>query len=170
MTGHEVLLKRRCSERPQHSRYLMTKQPCVVTLSSYLIHIVGLRTLNGLRFCSLSLLSLPLNFFLSLLVPFISLCLSPFSPSPLPPTSFKPFAIPPTMTNAYTFDGLIVFSLLVICTCAYIKTVPRLKQLFLSEKKGLWGTLYKAAVIGTRLHWVVSTSCVLMAVYVMFIK
>lgn len=74
------------------------------------------------------------------------------------------------MTNAYTFDGLIVFSLLVICTCAYLKTVPRLKQLLLSEKKGLWGTLYKAAVIGTRLHWAVSAACVVMAVYVLFVK
>ena len=70
------------------------------------------------------------------------------------------------MTNVYHFDGLIIFTLLVICTCAYIKRVPRLKQLFLSEKKGLFGALYKAAVIGTRLHWAVSIACVVMAFYI----
>ena len=74
------------------------------------------------------------------------------------------------MTNVYHFDGLVVFTLLVICTCAYMKGVPRLKQFFLSEKKGLFGALYKAAVIGTRLHWAVAAACVVMAVYVMFLK
>ncbi len=74
------------------------------------------------------------------------------------------------MTNVYHFDGLIILALLVICTCAYMRSVPRLKQLFLSEKKGLFGALYKAAVIGTRLHWAVASGCVLMAVYIMFVK
>ena len=74
------------------------------------------------------------------------------------------------MTNVYHFDGLIVFSLLVICTCAYLKRVPRLKDTLFSEKKGLFGVLYKAAVIGIRLHWVVSAACTTMAVYVLFIK
>lgn len=74
------------------------------------------------------------------------------------------------MTNVYHFDGLIIFGLLVICTCAYMKSVPRLKQIFLSEKKGLFGALYKAAVLGTRLHWAVATACVVMAVYIMFLK
>ena len=36
-----------------------------------------------------------------------------------------------------------VFVLLVICTCAYIRNVPKLKQLFLSEKNGIFGALYK---------------------------
>lgn len=74
------------------------------------------------------------------------------------------------MTNAYHFDGIIILVLLVICTCAYMKSVPRLRQFFLSEKKGLFGALYKAAVIGTRLHWVIASVCVTMAVYVMFVK
>lgn len=74
------------------------------------------------------------------------------------------------MTNAYHFDGVIILALLVICTCAYMKGVPRLRQFFLSEKKGLFGALYKAAVIGTRLHWAVASMCVTMAVYIMFVK
>lgn len=44
---------------------------------------------------------------------------------------------------AYSFEGIIVFSLLVICTCAYMRRVPRLKQWFLSEKKGFFGVFYK---------------------------
>lgn len=73
------------------------------------------------------------------------------------------------MTNVYHFDGLVVCALLVVCTCAYIKGVPRLREFFLSEKKGLFGAFYKAAVIGTRLHWAVSASCVLMALYLLFL-
>jgi len=43
----------------------------------------------------------------------------------------------------YSFDGLIVFGLLLICTCAYMSRVPRLKQWLLSEKKGFFGIFYK---------------------------
>lgn len=44
---------------------------------------------------------------------------------------------------AYSFEGIVVFSLLVICTCAYMRRVPQLKQWFLSEKKGFFGVFYK---------------------------
>ena len=71
------------------------------------------------------------------------------------------------MTNAFHFDGLVVLVLLVICTCAYIKQVPRLREFFLSEKKGPFGALYKASVLGTRLHIFISLSCVIMAFYVL---
>uniref|UniRef100_UPI00398E890A protein kish-B isoform X2 n=1 Tax=Pristiophorus japonicus TaxID=55135 RepID=UPI00398E890A len=70
----------------------------------------------------------------------------------------------------YSFDGLLVFGLLFICTCAYLKKVPRLNKWLLSEKKGVWGVFYKAAVIGTRLHVPVALSCLVMGVYVLFIK
>lgn len=74
------------------------------------------------------------------------------------------------MTNAYSFEGIIVFSLLVICTCAYMRRVPRLKQWFLSEKKGFFGVFYKASVIGTRLHVPVALTCILMAFYLLFLR
>ncbi|XP_048467798.1 protein kish-B [Rhincodon typus] len=77
--------------------------------------------------------------------------------------SMQPFAV-------YSFDGLLVFGLLFICTCAYLKKVPRLNKWLLSEKKGVWGVFYKAAVIGTRLHVPVALSCLVMGVYVLFIK
>jgi hypothetical protein len=45
--------------------------------------------------------------------------------------------------SVYSLDGIVVFSLLIICTCAYMKRVPRLKSFFLSEKKGFFGIFYK---------------------------
>ncbi|XP_065259027.1 protein kish-B [Emys orbicularis] len=74
------------------------------------------------------------------------------------------------MTNAYSLDGVLVFGLLFVCTCAYFRKVPRLKTWLLSEKRGVWGVFYKAAVIGTRLHAAVAISCIVMAFYVLFIK
>ena len=44
---------------------------------------------------------------------------------------------------AYSFDGLVVFGLIFISTCAYMKKVPRLKNWLLSEKKGFFGVFYK---------------------------
>ncbi|KAM9688615.1 protein kish-B isoform 2-T2 [Trichechus inunguis] len=74
------------------------------------------------------------------------------------------------LENMYSLDGILVFGLLFVCTCAYFKKVPRLKSWLLSEKKGVWGVFYKAAVIGTRLHVAVAVACVVMAFYVLFIK
>ncbi|CDQ91464.1 protein kish-B [Oncorhynchus nerka] len=74
------------------------------------------------------------------------------------------------MTNVYSFDGIVVFGLLYICTCAYLKKVPRLNSWLLSEKKGVWGVFYKAAVIGTRLHHAVAITCLSMALYLVFLK
>ncbi|XP_016375813.1 protein kish-B-like, partial [Sinocyclocheilus rhinocerous] len=72
--------------------------------------------------------------------------------------------------TVYSFDGILVFGLLFICTCAYLKKVPRLNSWLLSEKKGVWGVFYKAAVIGTRLHIAVGASCMCMAFYLIFLK
>jgi hypothetical protein len=44
---------------------------------------------------------------------------------------------------AYSFDGLIVFVILIICTCGYMRRVPKLREWFLSEKKGFAGIFYK---------------------------
>ncbi|TSY83920.1 Beta-1,3-galactosyltransferase 6 [Bagarius yarrelli] len=72
--------------------------------------------------------------------------------------------------EVYSFDGILVFGLLFVCTCAYLKKVPRLNSWLLSEKKGVWGVFYKAAVIGTRLHVAVALSCLFMAFYLIFLK
>ncbi|XP_005110131.1 protein kish-B [Aplysia californica] len=74
------------------------------------------------------------------------------------------------MTNAYSFEGILIVSLLVVCTCAYMRRVPRLRQWFLSERKGFLGVFYKASVIGTRLPIAVALTCSMMAFYVMILK
>jgi len=72
--------------------------------------------------------------------------------------------------NIYSFDGLLAFVLLLICTCAYLRRIPRLKSMLLSEKKGFAGIFYKFSIIGTRLHIPVAISCALMAFYIMFVR
>uniref|UniRef100_A0A8V5GS52 Protein kish-B n=1 Tax=Melopsittacus undulatus TaxID=13146 RepID=A0A8V5GS52_MELUD len=47
------------------------------------------------------------------------------------------------MTNVYSLDGLVVFALLLVCTCAHLRHVPRIKGWLLGEKRGLWGVFYK---------------------------
>nr|XP_037853244.1 LOW QUALITY PROTEIN: protein kish-B [Chlorocebus sabaeus] len=77
------------------------------------------------------------------------------------------------MTNMYSLDGIPVFGLLFVCTCAYFKKVPASSKetWLLSEKKGVLGIFGPAAVIGTRLHAAVAIACVMaMAFYVLFIK
>nr|KAF6414601.1 transmembrane protein 167B [Molossus molossus] len=54
------------------------------------------------------------------------------------------------MTNVYSLDGILVFGLLFVCTCAYFKKVPRLKTWLLSEKKGVWGVFYKGKSISAQ--------------------
>ncbi|KFO78731.1 Protein kish-B, partial [Cuculus canorus] len=61
----------------------------------------------------------------------------------------------------YSLDGLLAFALLLVCTCAHLRKVPRLRAWLLSEQP---------AVIGTRLHVAVAVSCVLMAFYVLVLK
>ncbi|VDI43164.1 Hypothetical predicted protein [Mytilus galloprovincialis] len=51
-----------------------------------------------------------------------------------------------------------------------MRRVPRLKQWFLSEKKGFLGVFYKASVIGTRLHIPVALSCLLMGFYILVLR
>ncbi|XP_010765573.1 protein kish-B [Notothenia coriiceps] len=74
------------------------------------------------------------------------------------------------MTNVYSLDGILVFGLMLICTCAYLKKVPRINSWLLSEKKGVWGVFYKAAIIGTRLHIAVANFLFDLASYIVFLK
>ncbi len=74
------------------------------------------------------------------------------------------------MLAAYSFDGMVIVSLLFVCTMAYVRSVPRRRKWFMSEKKGFWGVVYKGGVIGSRLHWAVSLACLAMAVYLLILK
>ncbi|CAN0159127.1 unnamed protein product [Phaeothamnion confervicola] len=68
------------------------------------------------------------------------------------------------MTNVYSMQGMLTLVLLFICSCAYIRRVPRLRSL-VSPQPGPLGVFYKAALIGRRLHWCVSIACLSMAAY-----
>uniref|UniRef100_A0A1I8EZ84 Protein kish-B n=1 Tax=Wuchereria bancrofti TaxID=6293 RepID=A0A1I8EZ84_WUCBA len=48
---------------------------------------------------------------------------------------------------AYSFDGAVIVGLLIICTCAYLKRVPRINAWLLSEKKGFFGIFYKVKIL-----------------------
>lgn len=61
-----------------------------------------------------------------------------------------------------------MFSVLFICSCGYVARIPMLKGLVLRDKHGLRGTFYKAAVLGIRLHYVMSILCVLAGLYRLF--
>jgi len=74
------------------------------------------------------------------------------------------------MVNVYSFDGILVFSLLFISSCAYLKKVPKLKEWMFKEKKGFLGIFYKAGVIGTRLHIAVSLACIITSFYILLFK
>ncbi|CAL5978062.1 Conserved_hypothetical protein [Hexamita inflata] len=69
------------------------------------------------------------------------------------------------MVSVWSFEGFIIFSVLAICTCAYLARTPKIKNFILAEKHGVRGTFYKAAVVGIRLHWIVAIICVVLGVY-----
>jgi len=74
------------------------------------------------------------------------------------------------MTNIYSASGLLVALLLLICTAAYLHQVPRLREWLFAEKKGVQGALYKASVIGRRLHMPVALLCFATAAGLLFFQ
>jgi hypothetical protein len=67
-----------------------------------------------------------------------------------PTVKKKPSVMSSTLLDSheipvYSMDGIVAFLLLLICTCAYMKRIPRLKAYFLSEKRGFFGVFYKCA-------------------------
>ena len=72
-----------------------------------------------------------------------SLVKSSFKESPI---SFTDWCFT-NFPSVYSVDGVLVLALLVVCTCAYITKVPRLKSFFLSEKKGFFGVFYKGKIL-----------------------
>lgn len=70
------------------------------------------------------------------------------------------------MSALFNFQSLLTVVLLLICTCAYIRSIaPR----FLDKNKtGVLGTFWKCARIGERLSPYVAVSCVGMAIVILF--
>lgn len=54
-----------------------------------------------------------------------------------------PLTPPTALPAVYSLDGLLVFGLLLVCTCAYLRKVPRLRTWLLSERRGIWGVCHK---------------------------
>nr|XP_024650983.1 uncharacterized protein LOC112427949 [Macaca nemestrina] len=87
--------------------------------------------------------------------------LSPLNPDRLPSCTSDRFGyISSSPLSLYSLDGILVFGLLFVCTCAYFKKVPRLKTWLLSEKKGVWGVFYKGeAMSGQGEETAISGQC-----------
>ncbi|EME28543.1 Protein kish-A [Galdieria sulphuraria] len=70
------------------------------------------------------------------------------------------------MSALFNFQSLLVVIVLVICTCAYIRSLyPSLLD---RNKEGFLGLFWKASRIGERLSPYVSTCCFLMALSLLF--
>ncbi|PXF46723.1 Protein kish-A [Gracilariopsis chorda] len=66
------------------------------------------------------------------------------------------------MSAVFNFESLLIVILLVICTCAYIRSMyPSLLD---RNKTGFLGIFWKAARIGERLSPFVSACCAVMAI------
>lgn len=64
---------------------------------------------------------------------------------------------PTSLPAVYSLDGLLVFGLLLVCTCAYLRKVPRLRTWLLSERRGVWGVCHKGEEhLG---HWGMARGC-----------
>lgn len=50
-----------------------------------------------------------------------------------------------------------MFGLLLVCTCAYLRKVPRLRTWLLSERRGIWGVCHKGE--GHCGHWNMGRGC-----------
>ena len=64
------------------------------------------------------------------------------------------------MTALFNFEGILIVMLLLICTCAYIRSLyPALLD---RSKTGLSGVLWKLARIGERVSPYVGGACLVM--------
>ena len=72
------------------------------------------------------------------------------------------------MSALFNFQSLLTVVLLLICTCAYVRSMwPSLID---KNKTGIMGTFWKLARIGERLSPYVAICCVAMAVNVLFLQ
>jgi hypothetical protein len=72
------------------------------------------------------------------------------------------------MLALFNFQTLLTVLLLLICTCAYVRSMwPALLD---AHKTGFRGTLWKLARIGERLSPWVAVACVAMAAHTLFLS
>ncbi|KAL7020416.1 hypothetical protein ACKWTF_011521 [Chironomus riparius] len=70
------------------------------------------------------------------------------------------------MSALFNFQSLLSVILLLICTCAYLRSL--FPSLLDRNKTGMLGTFWKLARIGERKSPYVSVACLLMAVTILF--
>ncbi|XP_074029208.1 transmembrane protein 167A-like protein ksh [Leptinotarsa decemlineata] len=70
------------------------------------------------------------------------------------------------MSALFNFQSLLTVTLLLICTCAYLRGLfPSIMD---RNKVGLTGTFWKCARIGERMSPFIGTFCIVMAVSILF--
>ncbi|XP_059729217.1 protein kish-A isoform X1 [Haemorhous mexicanus] len=103
-------------------------------------------------------------------------CRSGTWPSPLPclsaarlgPQQRLPAQAAPTESAIFNFQSLLTVILLLICTCAYIRSLA--PSLLDKNKSGLLGIFWKCARIGERKSPYVAVCCVVMAFSILFMQ
>ncbi|KAK4027651.1 hypothetical protein OUZ56_016698 [Daphnia magna] len=69
------------------------------------------------------------------------------------------------MSALFNFQSLLTITLLLICTCAYIRSLTSLLD---RNKTGFLGLFWKSARIGERKSQYIAVSCVFMAINILF--
>ena len=72
------------------------------------------------------------------------------------------------MSAFFDFQSLLTVILLLICTCAYMRSLW--SSLLDRQKTGPLGTFWKCARIGERLSPYVAIGCIMMALHSLFIS
>uniref|UniRef100_A0A8V0XTI0 Protein kish n=1 Tax=Gallus gallus TaxID=9031 RepID=A0A8V0XTI0_CHICK len=75
---------------------------------------------------------------------------------------------PTTQSAIFNFQSLLTVILLLICTCAYIRSLA--PSLLDKNKTGLLGIFWKCARIGERKSPYVAVCCVVMAFSILFVQ
>ena len=80
---------------------------------------------------------------------------------------WQPIDQPPPFSSSTT-GGVVCIVLLFVCSCAYLSRTPRFQDALFSRKRGPLGILWKAAVLGTRLHAWFAAACAIAGFWVLF--
>ncbi|KAJ9580395.1 hypothetical protein L9F63_003949 [Diploptera punctata] len=70
------------------------------------------------------------------------------------------------MSALFNFQSLLTVVILLICTCAYVRSI--FPSLLDRNKVGLLGTFWKCARVGERKSPYVALSCIIMAFSILF--
>ncbi len=72
------------------------------------------------------------------------------------------------MSALFDFPSLLVMLLLIICSATFARSLR--PKIYSRADTGVYGIAWKASRIGERISLYVSGSCVIAAIYILFIK